>query len=198
MLTLFHAPQSRSTRILWMLEELGADYEIRYVDIVRQEEGAGRVDPANPHPDKKVPALNHDGQLITESMAIALYLNDLHPDADVSRPIGDKERGALLTWLFYYAGVIEPVVHFQFLGIEGDERLRRTFRGRAEMDRRVLGALNAHAYILGDRFSLADITIVSLGQFMRNALPSDPIVDAYLKRCQARPALARSLAKDKP
>ncbi|HVZ98718.1 MAG TPA: glutathione S-transferase [Caulobacterales bacterium] len=197
MLTLFHAPQSRSTRIIWLLEELGAEYAIEYVSIVRQD-GSGGPDPANPHPDKKVPALAHDGALITESMAVALYLNDLFPQSEIARASGDRERGALLTWLFYYAGVIEPLVHFQFLGIEQDERLRRTFRGRSEMDARIRAALTRAPYVLGERFSAADVVITSLGQFMRNALPSDPAVDAYLKRCGERPALARAMAKDKP
>jgi len=129
-------------------------------------------------------------------MAIVLYLCDLFPGADVSRPVGDPARGALLTWLFYYAGVIEPVVHFQFMGIEGDPRLQRTFRGRAEMDGRVLGALSEHPYLLGDRFSAADIMLASLGGFMRGALPADSIVDDYLTRCVSRPAYARAAGKD--
>ena len=59
-----HAPQSRSTRLLWLLEELGADYRIHYVDILRRE-GQGRTDPANPHPLKQAPALEVDGQVRT-------------------------------------------------------------------------------------------------------------------------------------
>jgi glutathione S-transferase len=60
MLTLFHAPFSRSSRLVWLLEELGADHEIHYCDIARMD-GSGGRDPANPHPDGKVPALIHDG-----------------------------------------------------------------------------------------------------------------------------------------
>ena len=73
MLTLFHSPQSRSTRFLWLLEELGAEYEVEYVTIPRMD-GSGAPDPKNPHPEKKVPALLHDGHLVTESVAVALYL----------------------------------------------------------------------------------------------------------------------------
>lgn len=49
MLTLYHAPNSRSSRIVWLLEELGADYELKYVDIQRRD-GEGMADPLNPHP----------------------------------------------------------------------------------------------------------------------------------------------------
>lgn len=96
MLTLFHSLQSRSSRMIWLLEELGADYEIRYVDIPKMD-GSGRPAPANPHPDKKVPALAHDGALVTESAAICLYLTDLHPDAGVGPGVGDPQRGAYLS-----------------------------------------------------------------------------------------------------
>src|SRR5687767_15011209 len=64
MLTLYHAPQSRSTRIIWLLEELGAEYNLIYTNIPRMD-GSGGPDENNPHPDKKVPALAHNGALIT-------------------------------------------------------------------------------------------------------------------------------------
>ena len=73
MLTLIHAPLSRSSRIIWLLEELGAEYEIRYVDI-RRWDGSGGPDENNPHPHKQVPALLHDGTLIWESVAVVQYL----------------------------------------------------------------------------------------------------------------------------
>src|SRR5262245_47420079 len=116
MLTLYHAPRSRSSRIVWLLEELGADYELKIVTIPRQD-GSGAPDAANPHPDKKVPTLVHDGALVTESIAVIQYLTDLFPQAKLAPAIGDAKRGEYLTWLAYYAGVIEPVVHFQFLGL---------------------------------------------------------------------------------
>jgi len=85
MLTLFHAPWSRSSRLVWLVEELGADCRIEYCDI-RRMDGAGAADPKNPHPDGKVPALLHNGALITESAAVALYLTGLHPEAGLGFP----------------------------------------------------------------------------------------------------------------
>jgi glutathione S-transferase len=195
MLTLYHSPQSRSTRILWLLEEAGADYRIEYVTIPRMD-GSGGPDPKNPHPEKKVPYLVHDGEGVWESAAIALYIGDLYPKAGLAPQPGEKGRGTYVSWLFYYAGVIEPVVHFLFLGLGDHEGLKRTFRGKAEMDARILGALKAHDYIAGDAFSAADILINGLGQFARDMLPEGAIVDAYLERCSKRPALARAIEKD--
>jgi glutathione S-transferase len=195
MLTLHHAPRSRSSRILWLLEELGAEYQIKITDITRGD-GSGASDPTNPHPDKKVPALVHDGVLITESVAIALYLTDLHPAAGIGPPVGHPKRGPYLTWLAYYAGVIEPVVTLHVAGLAENPVMLRSFRDRAAVDRRIVAALEAGPYLLGDSFSAADILVTSMGQFSRALLPAGERVDSYLERCGARPALARALAKD--
>lgn len=194
MLTLYHAPQTRSSRIIWLLEKLGAPYEIVYTGIIRSS--GGTPDPKNPHPDKKVPALVHDGALITESAAIVLYLTDLFPEANIGPRVGDKSRGPYLTWLSYYAGVIEPVVAFQFLGLGDNADLARTFRGREEFHQRVLDALDQGPYLLGEKFSGADILLASLGIWVRDMLPKTEAMDAYLQRCLARPALNSASARD--
>ena len=195
MLTLYHAPQSRSSRIVWLLEELGADYTLRITDIPRMD-GRGAPDPANPHPDKKVPALVDDGVLITESIAIVLYLTDTFPAAGLGPRLGDAQRGPYLSWLAYYAGVIEPVVSLEFAGLTENPVMQRSFRDRKAMDQRILAALGAAPFLLGDTFSGADLLLASLGQFMRTLLPPGAVVDAYLARCNARPALARAMVKD--
>ena len=195
MLTLYHAPQSRSSRIVWLLEELGAEYTLQLTDIPRMD-GKGAPDPANPHPDKKVPALVDDGVLITESIAIVHYLTDKFPAAALGPQIGDHKRGPYLSWLAYYAGVIEPIITLQFAGLEDNTVTQRAFRDRAAVDRRILTALDVGPYLLGEKFSGADLLVASMGQFMRTLLPPGAAVDAYLARCNARPALARALAKD--
>jgi len=196
MLTLFHAPLSRSSRIIWLLEELGADYTIKVTNIPRQD-GSGAPDPANPHPEKKVPALVDDGVLITESIAIVQYLSDKFPAADLAPRIGDAKRGPYLSWLAYYAGVIEPVICFERGGLSDNEMLQRAFRDRSAMDRHILAGLGDGPYLLGGMFSGADILLASMGQFMRTMLPPGKVIDSYLERCNSRPALARAMAKDK-
>jgi glutathione S-transferase len=197
MLTFYHAPQSRSSRILWLIEELGADCEIVYSDISRRD-GTGAADPKNPHPDKKVPALVHDGVLITESIAVAQYLADLHPEAGLAPQMGDPDRGPYLSWLAYYAGVVEPVMHFDLVGQGDNPVLMRTFRTRADIDRRILTALEKGPYLLGERFSTVDIIIASVAFWFRDALPEGEIVDAYIERCGDRPARQAAMEKDSP
>jgi len=195
MLTLYHAPQSRSSRILWLLEEASARYQVKITSIPRMD-GSGGPDPENPHPDKKVPALVDDGVLITESAAICLYVADKFPSAKLAPAIGDRLRGPYLSWLAYYAGVVEPVVTIEFAQLAHQPVLERTFRGRPEMNARVLAALAAGPYLLGDQFSAADLLLGSLGHFARTMLPPGQLVDDYLARISDRPALARAQRRD--
>jgi len=108
MLSLYHSPNSRSSRFIWLLEELGIEHEIVYCDIKRRS-GIGAPDAKNPHPEKRVPALSHDGQLVTEQVAIALYLTDAFPMTELGVAIGAAGRGAYLSWLGFYAGEVDPV-----------------------------------------------------------------------------------------
>lgn len=197
MLTLFHAPRSRSTRFLWLLEELGAPYEVRKVDIRRTggpQAGTGARDPANPHPHGQVPALLDGDALVTESAAIALYLTDKFPEAGLGPTAGDPLRGPYLSWLAYYAGVLEPVIVNHFKGRTASDPLDKA--AYEALDERLRGTLEATPWLLGERFTAADILFVSLLQFARQALPAHAVYDEWLARANARPALARALAKD--
>lgn len=190
MLTLIHAPRSRSTRFLWLLEELGADYEVRTVSIMRP--GGGQRDPANPHPHGQVPALIHDGVLITESAAIALYLTDAFPAAGLGPKIGESGRGPYLSWLAYYAGVLEPVITNRWKGRADDD----DNAAYEILDGRLKGALEAGPWLMGETFTAADILFISLIQFAREMLPPHAVYDDWMARAQMRPAFARAIRKD--
>ena len=196
MLTLFHCPRTRSASILWLLEETGAPYELKRVTIQRTD-GSGARDPANPHPHGKTPALMHDGALIYESTAIALYVADLFPGAGLAPPIGDARRGPFLSWLAYYSGVMEPAFVSKFLNYQ----VPRGAPGWVESDEAIAhltGALNRAPYLLGDAFCAADIFYASMiALFMGNPLlPETPLLRAYSDRCRARPAFLRAQAID--
>ncbi|MEH0197899.1 glutathione S-transferase family protein [Caulobacter sp. CCNWLY153] len=192
MLTLFHAPRSRSTRFLWLLEELGAPYRIEKVDIFRSMSGTGARDPRNPHPHGQVPALLDEGVLITESAAIALYLTDKFPTAGLGPMISDPHRGPYLSWLAYYAGVLEPAVTNLWKQRQDDQDKAQY----AALDERLRTTLEKQPWLLGEQFSAADILFVSLLQFARQMLPAHAVYDDWLARANARPALARAFSKD--
>ncbi len=100
MITLFHHPKTRSSRFIFLLEELEAPYEIKLVS-TRHRDGTGAVDAANPHPHGKVPAISDDGATVFESPAIALYLTDKFPKNRLGPLAGEPGRGAYLSWLSY-------------------------------------------------------------------------------------------------
>ncbi|MDO5620620.1 MAG: glutathione S-transferase N-terminal domain-containing protein [Paracoccus sp. (in: a-proteobacteria)] len=118
MLTLYHAPNSRSDMVLRLVQQLGAADQVRVqvVNIPRQD-GSGARDPANPHPEGKVPYLTNGQDHVRERGAITLYLTDMFPDAGLGRGPGDPQRGAYLSWLFWYQGVFEPVLILNWTGI---------------------------------------------------------------------------------
>ncbi|ACB26153.1 MULTISPECIES: glutathione S-transferase family protein [Methylobacterium] len=194
MITLYHAPQSRSSRIVWLLEELGVPYTIAPVSIFRPMTGEGVPDDANPHPDKRVPAVLHAGALIAESQAIVLYLAETFPEAGLAPAVGTPERGAYLTWLAWYVAEFEPALFAGLTGeLAGSPQKRRTHEA---VVRRLEAALARGPYVMGDRFSGADILIGSALGFGRTAFPASAAFDAYLERCRARPAARRGAAKD--
>jgi glutathione S-transferase len=194
MITLYHAPQSRSSRIIWLLEELAVPYEIRPVSIFRPMTGEGAGDPANPHPDKRVPALVHEGSLLAESMAIVLYLTDAFPQARLGPAAGAASRGAYLTWLAWYVAEMEAAM---FAGFGGE--LANSPQKQRSYDlvvQRLEDALEKNPYVMGEHFSGADFLISSAITFARKVFPASSVFDAYVARCQARPAAIRALSLD--
>lgn len=193
MLTLFHAPWSRSSRLVWLIEELGAECDIRYCDIVRGD-GTGARDPGNPHPDGKVPALVHDGALVTESGAIAVYLSGLYPEAGLGFPAGSTERGRLLTWMFWASGEMEPAFWAAISGQTATDPIAR--RRYEQVCDRLIEALWDGPWLMGERFTIADIIIGSALTWGRQHLPDSPVFDRYIERLNQRPAKLRADARD--
>jgi glutathione S-transferase len=197
MLTLFYAPLSRSSRIMTLIEELGIAGKVdpRRVDIVRFD-GSGRRDPANAHPEGKVPLLIHDGTEVWESTAIALYLTELFPDAGLGRPIGHPERGPLLSWLAWYGDVVEPVVVTNIAGVE-HPAIRSAWRGLPEIHARIDAALaDGRDYLMKGGYSVADLIIASTFMWHAPSAPVSPLGQEWLKRCQSRPAGQKVWARE--
>jgi len=194
MITLYHSPRSRSSRMLWLLEELGAPYEVRQVSIFRPMSGDGAPDPANPHPDKRVPAIVHDGERVAESVAIVLYLTDAFPAAGLGPAPGEAGRGAYLTWLAWYAAEMEPAMFAAMGGeLEGSPMKRRNHDA---VIARIEDALAKGPWLMGEAFTGADLLVSSAINFARQAFPESALLDAYAARRKARPAMQRAIALD--
>jgi glutathione S-transferase len=197
MITLYHAPRSRSSSTVWLLEELGEPYKIELTSIVY---GGGQGTPApesyrRVHPHKKVPAIDHDGTIVFESAAIAIYLADAFPKAKLAPAIGGKARGPYLTWITYYAATMGPVVAARFRGWDKDSPTG--FGTFEDMEGHLSRTLEAHPYIVGDAFTAADVLVGGAVEFFKGTIfPQRKIYDDYVARLGARPARQRALAKD--
>jgi glutathione S-transferase len=196
-ITLYHAPRSRSSSILWLLEELGEPYRIAITPIVYGN-GEGNAAPEGYrriHPHKKVPAIDHDGTIVFECAAIALYLADAFPQAGLAPSVGDKRRGPYVTWLAYWTGVMNPIITARFRGWDNDSPTG--FGTFEDMENHLAGTLESHPYIAGDSFTAADVLVGgALGYFSGTLLPPRKSFDDYLARIADRPARQRALAKD--
>jgi len=197
MITLYHAPRSRSSRIIWLLEELGEPYKIALTSIVYSNgQGAPAPDSyARIHPLKKVPAIEHDGGIVYESAGIALYLTDAFPKAGLGPTVDDRKRADYVRWLFFYPSILEPVAAARFRGWDTEQT---TGFGKFEdVESAIAGALEAGPYILGEEFSAADVLYGSTCQFFKgNLFPARKCYDDYVARLTERPAYIRALAKD--
>jgi glutathione S-transferase len=196
MITLYHRPKTRSARMVFLLEELDAPYTVQIVS-TRTRDGSGAPDPANPHPHGKVPAISDDGVVVFESPAIALYLTDKFPKNRLGPQVGEPGRGAYLSWLAYYSGVLEPAVMSKFMNFE----VPRVAAGWAPVDEvmaTVLALLAKGPYMLGEQFSAVDVLYATMFALFAQSpiLPKSAVLDEYVKRVLARPAYARASARD--
>ncbi|RAI42712.1 glutathione S-transferase family protein [Rhodoplanes roseus] len=196
-LILYHIAPSRSSIVRWMLEEIGAPYELRVLSMSKGENRAPEYLAVNPM--GKVPALSHDGAVVTEVSAICCYLADAFPQAGLAPPIGDPRRGPYLKWMFFGPSCIEPAV------------IDRAFKRAQEPPRGTLGygeydtvidvvaaAVKTGPYLLGEQFSAADIVVGSQLRWgmMFGLIPQRPEFLPYVERLNARPALQRATALD--
>jgi glutathione S-transferase len=191
MITLYHSPNTRSTSIVWLLEELGTPYEMHEVDW-RHPDGTGKRDPANPHPHGKVPAITDDGETVFETSAIALYLTDKYRATPMGPLPGEPTRGEYLSWLAYRPGVLEPALICRRFGVQ------HVFgaMGWAPADE-VEEVLNAHLanrdYFVGTAFSAVDILVGGGLKFMMMAkmIAETPVLMEYTARITDRAAFRK-------
>ena len=189
---LFWCPQTRAQRALWLMEESGLDYEQVLIDI-RDPQKPRDPDFALASPMGKVPALADGDAKFADSAAICLYIGDKYPRTELAPAIDDPKRGIYLWWMVFTPGVIEPAIGEKFAGTEPN-RQRSGWGDFELMIETFENGLGGRDWILGDRFTAADIMCGSSAAFMKQfgMLPPSKILEAYAERCMARPAYRRS------
>ena len=194
--TLFHSPNTRSTSALVLLEELGADYALQVLDMKAGEQRQPAYLRVNPM--GKVPAILHGGALVTEQVAVFIYLADLYPEAGLAPAIGDPLRGPYLRWLAFYGSCFEPAVVDRAMKREPAPASTAPYGDYDTMLKTLTDQLAAGPYLLGERFSAADVLwgTALTWTTMFKLVPELPAISAYMARVNARPAVARARAKD--
>jgi glutathione S-transferase len=193
---LYWAPKTRSLRVLWLLEEIGAPYERVKLDLRAGAHRTAEYHAINPM--EKVPALQDGSANVAESGAIFAYLIEKFPDAALAPPLGDPLRARFWQWLFFASTNIEAAMTEKFCSV----RLPETAAGWGTADKVfnvIEEQLSSSPYILGVNFSAADIMLASNLHFAITAFKlfdSRPTFDAYLERCRSRNAFLRAAAID--
>ncbi len=195
-LTFFHAPQSRSDRVAVLLEELRAPHVVRLVNLKAGEQRQPAFLAVNPM--GKVPAVLHGGALVTEQVAIYLYLADLFPAAGLAPALGDPDRGPYLRWLAFYGSCFEPAVVDRAMKREPARPAASPYGTFDDMFDTLTAQLRAGPYMLGQRLSAADLlwgsALARVTLF--GLLPERAEVGDYVRRVTARPAFATAQARD--
>ncbi|MCC2687415.1 MAG: yfcG 3 [Rhizobiaceae bacterium] len=194
MLRFYHAPWSRSSGILWLLEELAVSYELVTIDI----RGSVPESYRDIQPNKKVPAVDVDGTIVTERAAICLYLGERFPEAGLVPAPGDSSRAAFLSALIYADSVFDPAVAARAQGWTYEPN-NFSFGAFDDMVRHVDRLLSTRPYIAGGAFSAADTQFGSGIHYaldVLKVLPDRPVFRAYLQRLTERPAFQRFMARD--
>src|SRR5574337_948014 len=155
---LYWTPKTRSLRVLWMLEEIGAPYERVLINLAGGGQHTAAYHAINPM--EKVPALQDGDACVAESGAIIAFLAEKFPEAGLAPPIGSAKRGRYLQWLFFSGSCIESAITQKFANVQ----IPAQTAGWGSFDKvfNVLSeALSAHPYLLGGAFSAADVLIAS-------------------------------------
>jgi len=200
MIKLYGIPMSRASRCLWMLEELGVPYEQVPTSFVGD---AQKPDYLKLNPNGRIPTLEDDGLLVWESMAINLHLGERYDKG--FRPRSPEERAHVVQWSFWGMTEIEPGLIDAFVNRvmapeaqrnkavadAGEQKLQRPL---AVLDHE----LAHHSFLLGDRFTLADLNVASvlaIAPLARIDLAKYPNVQRWLAACTERPACRKAMGR---
>jgi glutathione S-transferase len=202
MITLYHAPQSRSVRPRWMLEEIGTPYELVRVNLQAGEQKT--PDFLRINPNGAVPALV-DGEIrLFESAAICEYLADRFPDKRLAPPVGTPARGYYYQWIHFGMSTLEPpliTIFMHTVNRPEPERIPQLVGPAREQLGAALGvlekALAGKTVLVGDEITTADIVVGSTlawAQMLGLVGASQPATAAYLGRLMGRLAFQRAMA----
>lgn len=195
-LEFFHTPQSRSTGVLALLKELNASFTTRLIDQKAGEQRQPGYLAVNPM--GKVPAVLHEGALVTEQVALYIYLADLYAKSGLAPRIGDPLRGPYLRWIAFYGSCFEPAIIDLAVKREAAPRDLCPYGDYQTMIATLTAQLGKGPYLLGNTFSAADILWgTSLSWTIAfGVVPKVAAITDYVERITTRPRVAAAMASD--
>ncbi len=194
-IVLYHHPFSRAANTVWMLEEVGVEYELRFVDMPAGKQKSPEILALNPM--GKLPILTDGGAVLTESAAIGLYLADRYAAGRLAPPLDHPSRGAYLRWSLFAPSVIEPGAMAKMAGWSFKEEQAGWGNYGAMVDA-IAFALKTGPFVLGETFSMADVIFGGTVRYMHtfHMLEPRPVFTEYVARLDARPALQRAIQRN--
>lgn len=194
-IVLFHHPFSRAAAVLWMLEEVGIEYELRFVDLPSGAHKTPELLALNPM--GKLPILKDGELVVTEVAAIGLYLADRYALGRLAPRLEDPQRGTYFRWSLFAPSVIEPasIAKANSWAAKASQVGWGTHEAMLEATE---SALAGREFLLGDTFSMADVIFGGTLRYMLRfgLLEPRPTFNAYAERLAARPALQRAEARN--
>ena len=196
LVTLYHSPNTRSTGVLTLFEELGVPFNLHTLNMKAGEQRAPAYLAINPM--GKVPALMHRGQLVTEQVAIYIYLADLYPQAGLAPTLDSPLRGPYLRFLAFYGSCFEPAAMDRAAKREPASQMASPYGSFDDTVATITNRLREGPYILGEQFSAADVLWGMALTWMTSfkLIPETPEITTYVKRVTSRPSFARARERD--
>jgi glutathione S-transferase len=194
-IVLYHHPFSRAANVVWMLEEVGAPYELRFVDLMKGAHKSPELLALNAM--GKLPILTDGDAVVTESAAIGLYLADRHAYGRLAPKVDDPARGTYLRWSLFAPSVIEPGAMAKLSGWSFKES-QAGWGAHDAMLATCEKVVTGRDFVLGSTFSMADVIFGGTVRYMLRfkMIEARPALTAYAERLAARPAAQRADEKN--
>ncbi|MGB8634782.1 MAG: glutathione S-transferase family protein [Rhodanobacteraceae bacterium] len=192
-LVFFHNPQSRANMVRALLEELEADFDLCPIDFRSNEQLSDEYLAINPM--GKVPAIRHNGTLITETVAIYIHLADFYRATGLAPALDDPDRGTYLRWLVFYAACFEPAIGDKAMQRDPGPRAQSPYADYDTTVAAISQQIASGVWLLGERFSAADVLWGNALRFATafNLVEKTPLLADYIDRVMSRPAQKRAL-----
>jgi glutathione S-transferase len=203
MIIVHHLNNSRSQKILWLLEELGADYDVRYYQRHPVTQSAPPEMKAL-HPMGRSPMIEVDGRIMIETGAIIDYILRKHGNGRLQPAVDTPEYDEFMQWMHYSEGSgMLPLLMKIYVTMNGPRGGALDAVADQDIDRHLSyleGAMAGREFLVGGRFTAADIHTSFLGEVAQSFVSLDryPNVAGWLDRLHARPAFMRAIKRGGP